>query len=337
MNTTPRWNSRDLSFLACREISRRDVLRALGATALGAALGGFPMKLRAAGAEKDSLPVQFYKSLTEEQHAAICLPLDHPKRAFVSNWWYICPEQRLNTFYSPDQQDLVKQIFESLHSAEYRDKMDWQVQKDLMGDIKNTPSVGFFGTPADADFEFIYTGHHVTRRCHALTDQGLGFGARPIFYGNFAKAFRETKDHEGNPFWYQGLLFNEFYSALDGKQQEKILVAREPRSEKPSEVIAKRKTDLPGLCGADLSKDQQAKLLDTMRRMLACFRPGDVAATMKTIEDAKLVERLFISCYGGAFDIGNDKVWDVWQIEGPDMVWYFRGMPHIHGYFHLAV
>ena len=66
-------------------------------------------------------------------------------------------------------------------------------------------------------------------------------------------------------------------------------------------------------------------------------RSDDVAATMKTIEDAQLVERLFISCYGGAFDIGNDKVWDVWQIEGPEMVWYFRGMPHIHGYFHLAV
>jgi hypothetical protein len=45
-----------------------------------------------------------------------------------------------------------------------------------------------------------------------------------------------------------------------------VLVAREPRGEKPAEVIAKRKTDLPGLCGADLSKDQQAKLHDTMRR-----------------------------------------------------------------------
>ena len=62
----------------------------------------------------------------------------------------------------------------------------------------------------------------------------------------------------------------------------------------------------------------------------------DVAATMKTIEDKKVVERLFISTYGGAYDIGGDKVWDTWQIEGPDMVWYFRGYPHIHGYFHLT-
>jgi hypothetical protein len=318
-------------FLNPQPFSRRDALRVLGATALFATLPS----LRAEAPGKDSLPMQFYKSLTDEQRAKICLPVAHPRRQFVSNWWYICPEQRLHTFYTKDQQDLVRQIFESLHHPEHREKMNWQVQKDLMGNIKNTPSVGFFGTPADKDFEFIYTGHHVTRRCNAHTDKGLGFGGAPIFYGNFAKGFHESKDHEGNPFWYQGLLFNEFYRSLNGKQQEKILVGREPRNESPSAVIAKRKDDLPGLNGADLTNDQQAKLLDTIRRMLVCFRPDDVAATMKTIEDKKLVERLFISCYGGEHDIGQDGVWDTWQIEGPEMVWYFRGEPHIHAYFHL--
>ena len=29
-------------------------------------------------------------------------------------------------------------------------------------------------------------------------------------------------------------------------------------------------------------------------------------------------------------DIGNDGIWDVWQIEGPNMLWYFRGAPHVH-------
>ena len=57
---------------------------------------------------------------------------------------------------------------------------------------------------------------------------------------------------------------------------------------------------------------------------------------MKAIEDRKIIETLFVSCYGGAYDIGSDRVWDVWQIEGPEMVWYFRGYPHIHGYFHLT-
>lgn len=324
-----------LSPSGMHSVSRRDILRTLGSTF---ALSAFPsLRAATAAASKDSLPMQFYKSLTDEQRAKIVLPRDHPKRGYVSNWWYITPEQRLHTFYTPDQQDLVKQIFESLHHPDHREKMNWQVQKDLMGQIKNTPAVGFFGTPEDKDFEFIYTGHHVTRRCNAHTDAGLGFGGRPIFYGNFAKAFREESDHAGNPFWYQGLVFNEFVTALDGKQQEKILVAREPRDESPAAVIKKQKTGLPGLATAELSKDQQAKLLDTMRRMLVCFRPDDVNATMKTIEDKKLAGRLFVSCYGGKYDIGGDKVWDTWQIEGPDMVWYFRGYPHIHGYFHLSV
>jgi hypothetical protein len=34
-------------------------------------------------------------------------------------------------------------------------------------------------------------------------------------------------------------------------------------------------------------------------------------------------------------DIGNDGVWDVWQIEGPNMLWYFRGAPHVHTWVNI--
>src|SRR4051812_2657655 len=78
-----------------KSFNRRQILRGFGAST---ALAVFP-ELRAAtlASGKDSLPMQFYKSLTEEQHAKIVLPVDHPKRQFVSNWWYICPDQRLHT------------------------------------------------------------------------------------------------------------------------------------------------------------------------------------------------------------------------------------------------
>jgi hypothetical protein len=309
--------------------SRRDFLKIIAATPVATPLVGIH------GSAKDSLPMQLYKSLTETQRERICLPINHPKRDFISNWWYICPEARIHTFLTRDQQSLVKQIFESLHAPEFREKATWQVEKDLMGNVKNTPSVAFFGTPENPDFEFIYTGHHVTRRCNAHSDKGTGFGKRPLFYGNFAKAFRESKDHEGNPFWYQGIAFNNFLATLDAPQRAQVMVDREPRTEKPSGVIVTRSTDIPGLPVATLSKDQQTALLKTMRAMLACFRAEDADATIKSIEENNILSSLFISCYGGELDIGSDGIWDVWQIEGPNLVWYFRGAPHIHAYFHL--
>ena len=77
--------------------------------------------------------------------------------------------------------------------------------------------------------------------------------------------------------------------------------------------------------------------MKTIGKMLAMFRKDDVDATLATMKKHNLVDELFVSWYSGKFDIGSDQVWDTWQIEGPRMVWYFRGQPHIHGYFHLKV
>ncbi len=113
------------------------------------------------------------------------------------------------------------------------------------------------------------------------------------------------------------------------------LLASEPRSEKPEDVI-KKTTEARGLSCSELSADQKKLFVETMKGMLAMFREDDINASMATIEKNAIVDRLHVSWYAGKYDIGSDRVWDTWQIEGPEMVWYFRGEPHIHCYFHLA-
>ena len=54
---------------------------------------------------------------------------------------------------------------------------------------------------------------------------------------------------------------------------------------------------------------------------------------MKIIEDSGF-DNLHFAYYNN-MDVGNDKVWDVWQIEGPSAVWYFRGDPHVHTWVHI--
>lgn len=323
--------------------------RFLAAAGTSATLFGFPglhsestaavLPSKAAGS--DSLPMQLYKSLSDEQRARVCLPVDHPRRHYVSNWWYIHPEYRIPATFNGEQQELIQKIFDSLHSEEYLEDVKTQVRIDQYGQLKNAPAAGFFGTPDDDDFEFLYTGHHVTRRCNAHTDRGQGFGGAPIFYGHYPHSeenmrdnFNEASDHPGNPYWYQGRIFNQFVQGLTAEQQSQGLVAAEPRSEDPAEVIAKSDAGR-GLACATLSPDQKQLFLDTMKRMLAMFREDDVAATMQTIESRGLVDQLRVSWFAGRYDIGADRVWDTWQIESPEMVWYFRGQPHIHCYFHL--
>jgi hypothetical protein len=35
-------------------------------------------------------------------------------------------------------------------------------------------------------------------------------------------------------------------------------------------------------------------------------------------------------------DLDNDKVWDIWRLEGPSIVCHFRGAPHVHAYINVA-
>lgn len=319
-------------------MDRRSFLRNLGAASLAAGAMSVPL-LRpalAAPSRRDSLALQLYKSLSEEQVKGLSLPLNDKRRDFISNWWYIQPEHRLNnTGFTKDQLDLIQKIFDRLHGPEHQEAVNKQVLKDQYGKPQNAPSIGFFGTPRDEDFEFIYTGHHVTRRCNAHTDAGHGFGGHPIFYGHFLEQFNETKDHPGNPYWYQGKVLNEFIATLDGAQQEKLVINGEPRSERPDEVIRMKTSGWTGLRMGELSADQKKAFVDAVRRMLAMFRKDDVDATVNVLQRPELLDGLHLSCFAGEYDLGADKVWDTWQIEGPSLVWYFRGKPHIHCYFHL--
>ena len=64
------------------------------------------------------------------------------------------------------------------------------------------------------------------------------------------------------------------------------------------------------------------------------FREADRKETMKYITADGMFDQIHIAFFQRQ-DIGNDKVWDVWQLEGPNMVSYFRGAPHVHAWLHV--
>jgi hypothetical protein len=327
--------------------SRREFLKTtagtVAATAFtGGLLGTIPRFLSAAdsaASPSETLVAQLYKSLDQKQKKIICFPFDHPLRSKVDNNWHII-KQPIKAVFNPDQRDLIKQIFLGMHSEEYAQRVMQQVDHDNQeakaGGFEGC-AVALFGEPAvpgaDSKFEFVFTGRHVTRRCDGNSVEGEAFGG-PIFYGHAALSDNEAADHPGNVYWYQAKRANELFQAFDGKQR-KIALRNDPRSEKGTDTVALRgkDKDLPGIPLADLTADQKKLAWETMHDVLAPFRKTDATKAMKLIEEAG-IDRLHMAFYS-VDDIGNDGVWDLWQIEGPSMVWYFRGAPHVHTWVHV--
>lgn len=88
-----------------QNLTRRNWLQAAGASGLAfTQFSGAFQPAFAREANTDSLPMQLYKSLSDEQRQKVCLPSDHPKRQFVSNWWYIHPDYRIPNTFNAEQQ-----------------------------------------------------------------------------------------------------------------------------------------------------------------------------------------------------------------------------------------
>lgn len=316
-------------------VSRRQFLKSTAVGVTAAASGIVPAVLAAPKKtdQPETMVGTFYKSLTEAQRKEVTFPFEHPLRSKVDNNWHVT-KPTLDKFYTKDQQEMIRQIFKGIHSPEYADIVMKQVEHDSgrEGFLGGT-SVALFGEPGSGQFEFVLTGRHCTRRCDGDSVEGTAFGG-PIFYGHAAKGFYEKPDHPGNAYWYQAVQANEVFKMLDGRQRQVALLG-DGRDEKGTDTVklTGKKAGLPGIPMSDLSRDQKDQVRKVLADLMAPFRKPDADEAIKLIE-ANGFDHLHMAFYKNQ-DVGKDGVWDVWQIEGPAMLCYFRGEPHVHAWIHV--
>lgn len=321
------------------EMNRRSFLKTTVAGLAAAGAGTLPLLGKSQpgiGEPKTSasetLATTLYHSLTEQQRKQVVFPFDHPLRSKVDNNWQITP-QTVGKDFSADQQAMIREIFLKMHSPEYAERVMQQVEHDGGNEGFGGCSIALFGEPGVGKFEFVLTGRHVTRRCDGDSVEGAAFGG-PIFYGHAALSFNEAPDHPGNIYWYQAKRANEVYQMLDGKQR-KLALLGDSREERGTDTVALsgRNRWMAGIPVSELSGDQKEHVQLVLADLLAPFRKQDADEALKLIKDNGL-DNLHLSFYKNQ-DIGHDGVWDVWQIEGPAMLWYFRGAPHVHTWVHI--
>jgi hypothetical protein len=328
-------------------ISRRELLKAAGAAALVAASPRLlladdkPAAGTRSGSPPETLVKQLFDSLSETQRKVVCFDWDYQEqqrgllRTHISNNWQITKEFVKSEFFTADQQALVRGIFEGIIQPSWHERVDKQLKDDTGGkEWGAEQSLAIFGKPGEK-FEFVMTGRHMTLRCDGNSTEHVAFGG-PIFYGHAASGFHEKPGHPGNVYWDLALEANKVFEMLDGKQREKALLPKAPVDAEEHKVGFQGISGLlPGIPIAGMSSDQKEQVQKTLARLLEPYRQVDQEEVGKCLETQGGLDKCSLAFYADK-DLGDDKIWDVWRLEGPSFVWYYRGVPHVHVWVNVA-
>jgi hypothetical protein len=318
----------------------------LGATASVVAAAG-PLSALAYARETseekkapETLVKLLYDTLNEKQKKEVCFDWDYqdPERGLlrsrISNNWHITKPVINSNFFTGEQKKLIRDIFEGIYNPDWIERIDRQLQGDADG-YGNSQNIAIFGKPGDEKFEFVMTGRHLTLRCDGNTTEHLAFGG-PIFYGHAGDAadnFNEDRDHPGNVFWPQAQAANKVYEMLDAKQRKEAEVAKSPEEARVD--LRGQGGQFPGIPIRDLSADQKEQCQKVLQMLIEPYRQTDREEVLACLKKQGGLDGCTLAFYTDN-DIGKDRVWDNWRIEGPSFVWYFRGEPHVHVWVHVA-
>jgi hypothetical protein len=285
----------------------------------------------------ESAVKRLYGSLTDQQRQAVAFDWEHvdPSRGLLrtrvaANWRITKPPIK-SDFYTPEQQSLIREVFEGIIQPGWHERFDKQIADDD-GGFGTRQTIAIFGTPGEGPFEFVLTGRHMTLRCDGDSAGHVAFGG-PIFYGHAASGFTEKPDHPGNVFWPQAVAANELFDTLDGKQQKEALLEGAPAES----AVGFRGAggQFPGIPVAGLSADQREHVQKVLQKLIEPYRQSDRDEVVACLKAQGGLDRCHLAFYKQG-DLGGDGVWDIWRLEGPSFVWHFRGSPHVHVWVNVA-
>jgi len=321
-------------------LNRRKFLETTTAAAVAVGTGvGAATTASAEAAAKvtaETLVGRLYKSFSQQQRNDVCFDWNHTDkrrgllRTFVANNWNVTKREINDDFYSDEQRDLITQVFESIVHPDWHQRYYQQLEDDC-GGFGNEQSIAIFGKPGEGKFELVLTGRHMTLRCDGNSADHVAFGG-PIFYGH-APQDNEDPKHTDNVFWSQAVAANDLYKMLDGRQQKQSHVGKTPREQ--AVAFRGKQGQFTGLPVTDMSSDQKEHLQTVLSTMVEPYRQNDRDEAMQCLKAQGGIDACHLSFYTDK-DIGDDKVWDNWRVEGPSFVWHYRGAPHVHVWVNVA-
>lgn len=313
------------------DLSRREFVRTVSTAAIAAAATPWAVSRGSAlaaptkNSAAETHVKRLFDSLSEQQASVICLPFDHQLRSKISANWGVTDPAIGSDFYTDEQRTLIKEILKGATSEDGYERLLKQMDEDSGG--LDQYHCAIFGEPGSDKFEWELTGRHLTIRADGDSVDGAAFGG-PIVYGH------GQEDPNQNLFHFQTKQVNEVFGALDERQRKTALLKQAPRENQVP--LQGREGTFPGLAVGEMSSDQKELVESVVRVLLAPYRQEDVDEAMAVLKAGGGFDQLHMAFYETG-DLNDDRVWDIWRVEGPSFVWHFRGAPHVHAYINIGV
>ncbi|QDS91875.1 hypothetical protein FF011L_06110 [Roseimaritima multifibrata] len=313
-----------------QRVARRDFVKLGGTVAAGvASVGLFDARFaHSAGSPETSAETfvaELYGSLSDKQKEIVWRPFDHADRRKINPNWHITKATIGDDLFSKQQRTLIDQIVRNITSADGYQRLIRQMDEDDAG-MENY-SFALFGEPGTDQFQFEMTGRHLTMRADGNRVDKAAFGG-PIVYGHGEEVPSD------NLFYYQTQQTNKVFQALDADQAKLALQTKAPKES--AVQLQGPSGHFPGIAVNKLASDQKELVESTLKVLLAPYREDDVDEVMEILKSSGGMDQLHMAFYQEE-DIDDDRVWDIWRVEGPSLVWHFRGAPHVHAYINIGV
>jgi hypothetical protein len=260
--------------------------------------------------------------------ADTCVPYEHPLRQYHNRGVWGGGREVMFGF-SRKQRQILTDLMHAGLSAEGRSRIPGQDMVRWSG--VNGLRALICGDPAVAPYQIILTGVHLNLRLGGASREGAAFGG-PQIYGD--QRGNERAGLPGNVYREQFLLAERLLHGLSSAQQ-KLAVLDDAPVQTGIELQGRRGV-FPGIAVGKLEADQQRLAREVVDRIFAAYAPDDIAYARACLQANGGVEGLFLSYYQRGED-GVIPDAQVFRLEGPGAVLYFRGYPHVHAFINVAM
>ena len=276
----------------------------------------------------DVLAREFVTSLDAEQRAETCVDYDHPLRQYHNRGVWGGGREVMFGFSRRQRRVLTDLVYAGL-STEGRTRVPDEYFMRMTG--VHGMRVLVCGDPAAPPYQVIMTAGHLNLRLGGRSREGAAFGG-PQVYGD--QRGNERAGLPGNLYRDQFVLAQQLLHGLPREQQQRAILEDAPVQ--TAIELQGRHGRFPGLAVRDLTPDHQAMVTGIVGQILATYPADDVAYAWSCLEANGGVGALNISYYQRGED-GAIPDGQVFRIEGPGAVLYFRGYPHVHAFVNIAM